>query len=193
MRNDELKLIITSGHKKLNLAFSNTAIDKIVSVSSGYAHFTHLLALKSAEDAIFDERETINVSHVATATRRAVEDAEGTLKLAYDNAVRSHGTNEYKRILLAASLCRAEEIVAANLRSMYQKLWNEEINQGSLNNYFKRLVSEDNTAILRRIAKGVYRFNDPRMPSFVRIAQSYLEAPPESPVGVYPSQKAPVT
>lgn len=179
MEPDELSLIILSGAEKLNLQFSDAAVNKIVSVSSGYAHFTHLLALKTAEDAIAEDRSVINVNHVEQSTRRAVEDAEGTLKRSYDEAVRSHGTEEYKKILLAAALCRAEEFAANSLRDMYLKLWNHEISQNSLNNYFKRLVSDDDSAILRRIAKGVYRFNDPRMPSYVRIAQSYLGAPPD--------------
>ena len=85
-----------------------------------------------------------------------------------------------KRILLAAALCRAEEIVASDLRDMYLQLWHEQIGQQSLNNYFKRLVADDASTIIRRIAKGVYRFNDPRMPSYVRIAQSYLDAPTNS-------------
>ena len=179
MRADELALIVASGHDRLGLSFSRNATDKIVSVSSGYAHFTHLLALKAAEDAIADDRQTIDVNHVEAATRRAVEDAEGTLKRTYDDAVRSFGTDEYKKILLAAALCPADEIVASELRAMYFRLWDADINQQSLNNYFKRLVSDDASAIIRRIAKGVYRFNDPRMPSYVRIAQSYLDAPSE--------------
>lgn len=179
MRPDELTGIIKSGHEPLGLVFSDQAIQKIVAVSSGYAHFTHLLALKAAEDAIVDGRDAINVVQIEAATRRAVEDAEGSLKRAYDDAVRSYGTDEYRRILLAAALCRAEEIVASTLRATYQRLFEEDITQGSLNNYFKRLVADDSSAIIRRIAKGVYRFNDPRMPSYVRIAQSYLEPPPD--------------
>jgi Cdc6-like AAA superfamily ATPase len=179
MNSTELAQIVTSGHKRHGLTFSQDASEKIVSVSSGYAHFTHLLALKSAEDAIAEDRKFIDVHHVEAATRRAVEDAEGTLKRTYDGAVRSSGTEEYKKILLAAALCSAEEIVARELREMYLRLWGEEINQQSLNNYFKRLIAEDESAIIRRIAKGVYRFNDPRMPSYIRIAQAYLTAPSE--------------
>lgn len=170
----ELEQIIIAGQKKLKLQFTTQAIQRIVAVSSGYPHFTHLLALKAAEDAIAEKRSDISVSHVEVATRRAVEDAEGSLKRTYDAAIRSSGTDAYKKILLAAATCKAEEIVAQDLRKAYERLWQESLTQGSLNNYLQRLVSEDGTSILRRLAKGVYRFTDPRMPSYVRIAQSHI-------------------
>lgn len=174
MSSQELELIILEGQKKLGLQFTSQAIQRIVAVSSGYPHFTHLLALKAAEDAIAESRKSINVSQVEMATRRAVEDAEGTLRRTYDEAIRSHGTDLYKKILLSASLCKDEEFAAKELRKSYEQIWKEPITQGSLNNYLQRLVSDDGKSILRRLAKGVYRFSDPRMPSYVRIAQAHI-------------------
>lgn len=180
MQNNELQEIIESGAQRLGLRFFDDATERIISVSSGYAHFTHLLALKAAEDAISVGRPTINRNHVELATRRAVEDAEGTLKRSYDNAARSYGTEEYRKVLIAAALCGTDEIVASELRLKYQQIWDVEISQNSLNNYFRRLVSDDSSSIIRRIAKGVYRFSDPRMPSYVRIAHLSMSLEPES-------------
>ena len=45
-----------------------------------------------------------------------------------------------------------------------------EVNQGWLNNYLQNIVSEGSNTILRRLAKGVYKFNDPRMPSYIKLA-----------------------
>lgn len=170
MSNQELREILVSGESKLGIQFSEKAKSRIIKVSSGYAHFTHLLALKSAEDAIGQGRTEINDTHVEAATSRAVNDAEGTLKRTYDDATRSSGTEEYKKILCAAAQATQEEITAANLRQEYKKLWQQDMTQASLNNYLSRLVSDGNHSILRRIAKGVYRFNDPRMPSYIKIS-----------------------
>lgn len=166
----ELKQIIDKGEDALGLRFTHQAKTRIVTVSSGYPHFTHLLALKAAEDAIAEERAEIGVAGVEAATRRAVDDSEGRLKRQYDEACRSYGTDEYRHIVCAAALLGSEEFTAAQLRDRYNKLWARRIDQNSLNNYFNRLVSEGDGTILRRLAKGVYRFNDPRMPSYVRIA-----------------------
>ncbi|MGH8083997.1 MAG: AAA family ATPase [Lysobacter sp.] len=170
MSNDELREIIEGGEKRAGLAFSDTAKNRIIKVSSGYAHFTHLLALKAAEDAIAAGKGEIFVSDVVHSTRRAVDDAEGSLKRAYDDATRSHQTDEYRRIICAAAECGADEFSAGELRAAYKGLWGVEIKQSALNNYFIRLVAEGDGNILRRLAKGVYRFNDPRMPSFIKIA-----------------------
>ncbi|MCW5198722.1 hypothetical protein VU06_03120 [Desulfobulbus sp. F3] len=119
-------------------------------------------------------KKDIILADVERSTRRAVEDAEGSLKRTYDNATRSCNTDTYKKILLAAASCKADEIRSKELREAYDKLWSEKITQGSLSNYLKKLISDDFSLIMRRIAKGVYRFADPRMPSYVKIAQSYL-------------------
>ena len=163
MSDEEIKEIIEKGSKKINLVFSPSSIRKIVKVSAGYAHFAHLLALKSAEHAI-DE------GHIKNATDDACGDAEGTLRTTYNDAIRSSNTEEFKKILIAASTIVDDEFSAAKLRSSYASLWGINRNQGWLNNYLQKIVSEGGGAILRRLAKGVYKFNDPRMPSYIRLA-----------------------
>lgn len=175
MGNEELKEIIRSGSIALDLNYGNKVISRIAKISSGYAHFTHLLALKAGEDAIAEERENITVIDLESATNKAIDDSEGTLRSIYNEAIRSATSDDYKRILLSAALCNPEEIRASELREKYEFITGKNITQGKLNNYFKRLVSETHDSILRRIAKGVYRFNDPRMPAFVKIAQTYYE------------------
>ncbi|MFN7455275.1 MAG: ATP-binding protein, partial [Pseudobdellovibrionaceae bacterium] len=170
MADKELRLILTNGEKELKLRFDSKAKDKIVAVSSGYPHFTHLLALKAAEDAIAESRSLISVEHIALATERAVGDSEGSLKRLYDDACRSHGSDKYRRIVCAAAVLGSEEFTAKALRLQYSNLYGSAIDQQSINNCFGRLCSDNSTTILRRIAKGVYRFNDPRMPSFIRMA-----------------------
>lgn len=170
MKDQELRLILERGEKHLKIRFTADAKRKIVALSSGYPHFTHLLALKAAEDAIGDGRTDISVSDIERATERAVGDSEGRLKRQYDDACRSTSTENYRRILCAAAVLGSEEFRAGALREQYQRLFEVSIDQGTINNYLQRLVSPGDHTILRRIAKGVYRFNDPRMPSLIRIA-----------------------
>lgn len=161
--------ILDRGEKKLPVKFTPQAKIRISRVSSGFAHFVHLLALKAAEEAIGNGLEEITVSNVESATRSAVNDSEGTLKRMYMSACTSANTDEYTRILEAAASCSAEEFKASELRAKYAAMFGKEIKQPWLNNYFNKLVSDNGDRILRRIAKGVYRFSDPRMVSFVRI------------------------
>lgn len=174
MSDDELRLIIQNGMTELKLRFDSEVVESIVRMSAGYPHFTHLLALKCAEDAIAEKRSRITSEHLEAAVSRAVEDAEGTLRRTYEDAARSSGTDMYRNILCAAASLDKQEFTARELREAVSVLAKRKVNQAELNNYFKRLVSESDslvkTTILRRITKGVYRFNDPRIPSFIKIA-----------------------
>ncbi len=154
------------------MTFSDEVVASIVELSSGYPHFTHLLTLKCAEEAVADRRKDIKESDLERALRLAVDDAEGTLRRIYSDAVRSYGTEQYGLILLSAAKLQGPEFKASELRQQYHADHRESINQPSLNNYLKRLVSTGPDTVLRRIAKGVYRFNDPRMPSYIRIAHA---------------------
>lgn len=170
MSDPEIECIIKSGAEKVGLNFAPSAIRKIVKVSSGYPHFAHLLALKASEAAIGEGRKDIQLGHIQSATNDATGDAEGILRTKYNDAIRSSNTEEFKKILVAAATINQEEFSAANLRDSYYVLWGAHIEQYWLNNYLQKIVANDSSSILRRLAKGVYKFTDPRMPSYIRLA-----------------------
>jgi len=174
MPDNELALIIAEGAKKLKLSFDESVIDAIVKLSAGYPHFTHLLALKCAEDAVAEGYIHVEKEHLRVSMSQAVEDAVGSLKRAYMNAVRSYGTDQYRIILCAAASIEKTEFSARELREVILQQTGQEVSQQSLNNYFQRLVSDGTSTIIRRTAKGVYRFNDPRMPSYIKIANQVM-------------------
>lgn len=174
MRSEELRLILDNGAKKLGLNFQGGVKDKIVQVSAGYPHFTHLIALKCAENAIAESLQEITGSNLNQALKEATQDAEGTLSRSYKSATRSHGTEMYRIILCAAANLGTGDFTARELREEINSLTGDSITQQSLNNYFQRLVSNDKNTVLRRLKKGVYRFRDPRMPSYVRIANKMV-------------------
>lgn len=169
MSETELRDIVDIGGKKTGLTFSSKVTKSIVQLSAGYPHFTHLIALKCAEAAVAEGRRNVDDSHLEEALADAVKDAEATLKREYDDAVRSFGSSLYEDIVLAAGSLKSEEFNAATLRQAISERIGELISQGSLNNYLKRLVSDDGSTIMQRAGKGVYRFSDPRMASFTRM------------------------
>jgi hypothetical protein len=176
LKDDVLETIIQDGTLRLDLAFSREARKLAALMSSGYPYFTHLLALKACEDAIGEGRKTINVNHLEAATAKAVNDAEGKLRSAYELAIGDkENSAQYRKILLAAAAASATNFSAAQLRFAYAKVWREDISSGRINPYMRRLASDGAETIFRRLATGVYQFNDPRMPSYIRIAQFYNE------------------
>lgn len=169
MSDAELTEIVVNGGEAAKLNFAPAAVASIVRLSAGYPHFTHLIALKCAEQAVAEDRTNIDPPHLTEALKSSVRDAEGTLKRDYDTATRSANTSMYRSIVLAAASVGSEEFSAFTLREAIQSLTGSAISQGSLNNYLQRLVSDDGASILRRTAKGVYRFSDPRMASYARM------------------------
>lgn len=173
MTDAELEEIVTTGAQVVKLIFAPDVIRGIVKLSAGYPHFTHLLALKCAEEAIVAGKTEVRLADLKASLLLAVQDAEGTLKRVYGDAVRS-ASDMYRHILIAAATITEEEFSAATLREAIKVQTGEEITQNALNNFFKRLVAADGSTILRRTGQGHYRFEDPRMQSFIRIANGML-------------------
>lgn len=174
----ELWKIIATGQKKINtkksIEFDHDVINSIVGISNGYPYFTHLLALKCAEEAIVSGRFSVRKEHLREATVIAAEAAEGVLRSTYESATRSSSVNGglYKSILLAAAKMPNHEFNAKDLREEICRSTNTTISQSRLSNFYASLISESSETILRRVGKGVYCFNDPRMASFVRIVNA---------------------
>lgn len=174
MSEAELTEIVTNGAEAAKLKFAPKVVAAIARLSAGYPHFTHLIALKCAEEAVVDGRTDVNETHLRQALKLAVKDAEGTLQRDYETATRSATTDMYKNIVIAAASFHSQEFSASELRDAIQALTGRAISQGSLNNFLVRLVSNDGASILHRTAKGVYRFSDPRMASYARMVHSTL-------------------
>ncbi len=172
MSNEELDEIVEGGARKLKLNFDPVASRTIVELSAGYPHFAHLLALKSAEETIAGGRHLVLENDLQRAQRSAVDEAEATLKHAYESAVRSATTEKYRMVVIAAAACKGPEFSIQQIREKVESLFAVTLTQAALNNYLRRLVKNDTSALMCRVATGMYRFTDPRMPSFVRIAEA---------------------
>lgn len=173
MRDSELSKIVTEGATKLSLEFDAYAVDAIVKISAGYPHFTHLLALKCAEDAVVNGYTQIASEHLKTAMLEAAKDAEGSLKRTYEAHTRSYATDKYKVILNAAAVLPLE-FKAEELRAKVESEIGKPFPQEALNNYLKRLITEHHDSILTRPTKGIYRFTDPRMASYIKIVNQLV-------------------
>ncbi|WP_320908591.1 AAA family ATPase [Bacteroides nordii] len=173
MSNRELVDIINSGSAKLKLNFKRDAKFRICGLSSGYPHFTHLIALKAAEMAIINEIVDIDIEQINEAIEKSIIDCENSLRQSYEETVKSSSTMAiYRKVLYATALCYDEFIRSKDIRFIYKLIFEEEITQQRLNQYLSKLVSNSNDKILKRLTKGVYRFADPRMSSYIRLVQS---------------------
>ncbi|HEY0637623.1 MAG TPA: AAA family ATPase [Pseudonocardiaceae bacterium] len=167
MAEETLRNIIARGAHRLGLSFDDDVMTAIARLSAGYPHFTHLLALKCAENAIRNGQRRVEPSDLPLAMTIAVEDAEGTLRQAYHSGVRASAEG-HRAVLTAAASLDGIEFTTAQLRDALPPALNP---AGPL----RRLVSDDGATILRRTTKGVYRFSDPRMRSYIRIIHLMID------------------
>lgn len=187
MSNRELTEIITNGSFQLRLNFSRDAKFRIIRLSSGYPHFTHLLALKAAELAIINEIANVDLNILDEAIEKSISDCENSLRQSYEETIQSSSTMHiYRKVLYATALC-SDIIRSSDIRFIYNIIFDDEITQQRLNQYLSKLVSNSNDKILRRLTKGVYRFSDPRMSSYIRLVQSDMYSEKEE--DVYTKQK----
>ena len=171
----ELRSIIENGLKIARLRFSAGLINQIVDLSAGYPYFTHLLALKCAEIAVLQNQNIADEEDLSKAIELAVDEAEETLKTVYLASTRSSASTLYQNILESAALFLAanpakEEFTAADLRNSLGRRMGRPIEADTISDHLRRLVGNDGTKVFRRVGRGVYRFTDPRMKSFVLIA-----------------------
>lgn len=176
MSDDELKEIIEKGEQRLSISFSKETKRVIIKSSAGYPYFTQLLALKAAEEAVVKDSPNVTMNEFKLAVRRAVDDLEGSLKEQYHRAIIGQRMDRNKSILLAAAICGEDIFHAKELKANYNAITKQDISQPELNNFLSsNIISEDYATILRRVGKGVYVFNDPRMPSFIKLMNNYIE------------------
>lgn len=176
MSNQELEDIISKGEDRLQISFSREVKRAIINSSAGFPYFTQLLALKSAEEALSKDIVKVSKIEFKIAVQKAVDDMEGSLREKYEQAIVGTKVERNKRILLAAALCGEEIFQASQLKDNYAKITQTTISQQELNNFLTtNIISNAFSTILRRVAKGVYIFNDPRMPSFIKLINNYIE------------------
>jgi hypothetical protein len=169
----EIRRIIDTGERKSKMTFSNLAKDLIVRVSSGYPHFTQLLCLKSAELAIGNGTSRVGLEDLQAALKAASLEAEESLRTQYESAVRSSDKGLHKMVLIAAAKLPPGEIEFETLRRMLIRLTDStDIQKSQFSKLLRRFTSNGTETIFRRLARGVYAFNDPRMPCYIRIANA---------------------
>ncbi len=166
----ELIEIINQAEPNLTFRFSKEAKIEVARLSHGYPYFTHLLALKAAEQAVVLGHKIIELKHIEDARSLAVYDADSTLRNAYATATKDDKNGKFSKLLQAAAAASSTVITPAQLTNSYNNLFGEEIAIGS---YVQRLVSEETDSIFKRVGsdRPVYQFHDPRMPSYIRLAQ----------------------
>ncbi|MDE1190134.1 MAG: ATP-binding protein [Pantoea sp.] len=168
--NNHLEEIIKLGEEGLNIIFKSGVKDNIVDISNGFPYFTHLLCKEAAEIALQEDRSEVDDILFHRSIEKSVQNAEGRLIREYEIASRSSITNVYKEILLSASKFRNREFKVQEWIRQIEDDTGKRYNNQHMSNYTGRLTKPERGAIIKKVGRGVYKITDPRMPSFIRLA-----------------------
>ncbi|WP_355661191.1 ATP-binding protein [Halomonas salifodinae] len=171
MSDDALRKIILNGMKKLNLVIDDDAVEKIINISAGFPHFTHLICLKCAENTLISHKKHISEKNLSHSLEASVEEAEGALRRAFDTTLRNlTKPQEYRLLLLAAAHCKTPDFRINEVNQKLDKILGINIDPKLLSRRLGTLTKGEENAILCKPARGVFQFTDPRMPCFIKMA-----------------------
>ncbi len=163
MSRDELQEIIEKALKQVAMKIERLATDRIAYLSQGLPHYTHLLGLETAKQAIESGTLTIRLGHVLPAVRAAIDNAQATIRDSYHKATMSpHKDNLYGKVLLACAIAQGDEqgyFAAANVRDPICRIAKHAYEIPSFSRHLHDFCEENRGMVLRRIgAKHSYRF-----------------------------------
>jgi len=171
---DELEEIVTNGLKQLDMTIDEGTLNRMVRLSQGLPHYTHLLALHSARKAVDDGGREITKSHFDSAMNVALENTQQTIKEAYQKATTSpRRDHRYKEVLLACALAKTDDsgyFYAADIRSPMSKIMNRPYDITGFARHLHHFCDISRGPVLKKIGterRFRYRFINPLMQPYV--------------------------
>ncbi|TWT45500.1 KAP family P-loop domain protein [Phycisphaerae bacterium RAS1] len=181
MEPKELREILTKAQEKLPILFEPRSIDRIVRMSLGLPHYTHLVGLLAVRRACKRSSSVIQPDDVTDALSDATSQAEQTLISQYAHATRSaHRDALYEEVLLACAVTASANTdalgyfqpssVVEPLQAVLPEKKRVEI--ATFNRHLADFCDEKRSAILQRTGQERayrYRFRNPLLPPYVII------------------------
>jgi Cdc6-like AAA superfamily ATPase len=105
MNQEELTQIVTSGLSAADLSIEDSALDRIVKLSQGLPHYTHLLAKHAARLAVLQGRNKVTLADVEAAVASALQKMQQSIVRLYQKATSSPQRDHlFDKVLLACAL-----------------------------------------------------------------------------------------
>lgn len=176
MSKDELGEIITTGLKLVGIDIDPEAYKRIVSFSSGFPHFTHLLTKFAARHCIEADQNTITMPHYKSAINDAIRNVNESIRDAYQKAtIASKAKSKFEDVLAACALADEDEFGAFatnDLVDPYYRVTGVKVRAPNLAYNLQRLCDPERGSVLTKIGASTnirYSFTNPLMKVFVKL------------------------
>jgi hypothetical protein len=170
----ELHEFLDKGLLKLGMTITGDAKEQIALLSQGLPNYTHLIALHATRKCIDEDRLHVTSEDVYTATRKAVGEAQQSLRAEYRKAINSpQRGNIYSEVLVACALAKTDPFgyfFAGDIRQPLSAIRHKPCAIPSFSRHLNEFCHTKRGAVLRRQGAKhnyTYRFSDPLMQPLV--------------------------
>ena len=182
MSNEELKSIIDKGLELLEMTIDQKVSRRIVHLSLGFPHFTHLLAKFSARCAIANRESRISIGHFENAIEDCIRNTDHSIRNSYQKAtITSRDESKVKDVIGACAIAETDEYETFSTNDLivpYRKITGQMVTPQSLTYHLSRLCTDDRGNLLEKagISRNIrYRFRNPLMKAYVGLKLSQQE------------------
>lgn len=185
----ELAEIITKGEEKLGVFFDADAKNKIVRLSQGLPHYTHLVGLHAVQHASRRLSRSIISSDVVAAFQSVVRDVDHTISSDWQVATRSAQSDAlYNRVLVACAVTAATHgdsngfFQPASVVASLSMILKKRVEISTFNRHLTEFCESHRRNVLERTGRERsyrYRFSNPLMPPYAMmlgVNQSLISA-----------------
>lgn len=178
MTHAELREILAKAEEKLPVRFQTAAANRIVRMSLGLPHYTHLIGLSAVRKACERRSAEITPDDVTSALSSATQKAEQSLITGVSKATRSaHRDALYADVLLACAIISSTETdelgyfqASSVVAPLQVILHDRRVDISTFNRRLADFCDEKRGSVLQRTGQERayrYRFRDPLVPPFV--------------------------
>jgi hypothetical protein len=184
MADEELGQIVDKGMAILGLAADSIVRENIIQFSNGLPHYTHLISKFSAKAAIADGSLNISKKHFDISVNDCIDNAQESIREAYQIAVMSTRIdNIFEDVLAACAITVTDEhgtFRPSDLEKALEKITGRSIPLNSYIYHLGKLCQDDRKHVIQKITSGKisrYKFSNPLLKAYVllKLYQSSLD------------------
>jgi Cdc6-like AAA superfamily ATPase len=175
MSKEELGEIILKGLSETTVTMAESVKDKIVRLSHGLPHYTHLLALESGLSAVDRGSKHIEDDDFAAAVNRIVNSKQTVAQSYYSAVLSAHKSSKHKLTLLSCALTPIDGygfFQASDVAHTMSTLLHKECSVSDIQKHLTEFTSERRGTTLERqgtTRRYRYRFSNPLLQPYVII------------------------
>lgn len=176
MSDSELFEIIVSGFKRLQMVIQDDVIKKIITFSSGFPHYTHLISKYVAKSALERNSIEVNLNDLDNAIEKSIENTNEQLRSAYRKAIIStSSTSQWKDVLFACALAESDEFncfSTTDILLKFNKITGKGSKRENITYNLGKFCKDERGEVIEKIGEGrnfKYRFTNPMMKAYIKL------------------------